>query len=155
MSPVSTRQVLIVEDDYETLDVVSHTLRREGFDVGTFTEARAALEAARRGAPPALILLDYVMGDMSADAFVRELRREGVRTEVVLMTGMTPTKISKEVLRAVRLIRKPLDMARLVDLVTRGVARSHEQPALSSAGAPSASGVWGVPTGSRSASVIS
>ncbi|HTU21545.1 MAG TPA: response regulator [Gemmataceae bacterium] len=68
--------VLIVEDEAETNRLLCELLQREGVVCKGVEEGRQALAAANQ-APPAAILLDLMLPDMSGLEMVQQLRREG------------------------------------------------------------------------------
>jgi hypothetical protein len=67
-------QVLVVEDDGATRQMVCRMLEKEGWVTVEAENGRVALEriAAR---PPSLVLLDLMMPEMDGFAFISELRR--------------------------------------------------------------------------------
>ena len=83
------RQVLIVEDDAGTREMISRMLGKEGWTVAVAENGRAGLERVAENRPD-LILLDLMMPEMDGFAFVTELRKaEGWRTiPVVVITAM-------------------------------------------------------------------
>ena len=109
-------QILIVDDDEDTRTVLQDLLELNGFNVRTSPNARGALEAART-APPALMLVDYLMPDADGAWVVRELRAAGLGgVPVVLTTGSNEGREQAERL-GVRSMEKPFDVNRLLDLV--------------------------------------
>lgn len=81
-------QVLIVEDDRATRDVLRRTLVREGWTVAEAENGQAALECLGRHLPE-LILLDLVMPLMDGFAFLERLRQEPAwqKIPVVVVTS--------------------------------------------------------------------
>jgi CheY-like chemotaxis protein len=71
----ATDEVLIVEDDDPTRDVIRRSLARQGWAVAEATNGRVGLEQVRRKVP-ALILLDLMMPEMDGFEFLVELRSE-------------------------------------------------------------------------------
>src|SRR5688572_3186826 len=68
--------ILVVDDDEAIASCLEAILREEGYTVVAVNEARRALELVRQ-VTPGLILLDYRMPGMSANAFLETLRAEG------------------------------------------------------------------------------
>jgi CheY-like chemotaxis protein len=109
-------EILIVDDDEDTRTVLQDLLELNGFRVRTSANARAALEAAR-AAPPALMLVDYLMPDADGAWVVRELRAAGLgRVPVVLTTGSNDGREQADRL-GVRSMEKPFDVNRLLEVV--------------------------------------
>jgi CheY-like chemotaxis protein len=109
-------EILIVDDDEDTRAVLQDLLELNGFQVRTTANARGALESAR-AAPPALMLVDYLMPDADGAWVVRELRAAGLgRVPVLLTTGSNDGRELAERL-GVRSMEKPFDVGRLLDVV--------------------------------------
>ncbi|HTW37009.1 MAG TPA: phosphate regulon transcriptional regulator PhoB [Steroidobacteraceae bacterium] len=72
---MSTKQVLIVEDERPIREMISFGLKRAGFDVREAEDCRSAraLLADRR---PDLILVDWMLPDMSGLELTRALKRD-------------------------------------------------------------------------------
>ena len=71
--PTGESQVLIVEDDPTTRDVLKRSLVKQGWDVAEAANGRQALERVEVQ-EPALILLDLMMPEMNGFEFITELR---------------------------------------------------------------------------------
>ena len=81
-------QVLVVEDDEPTRQVLQRTLAKQGWIVAEAENGRAALaQVARR--KPELILLDLIMPEMDGFAFLAELRKKEIwqSIPVVVLTS--------------------------------------------------------------------
>ena len=110
--------ILIVEDDDDCRTVIQDLLEMSGYRVQTCPDARNALEAAR-AAPPALMLVDYMMPDEDGAWVVRQLREAGgalARIPVVLTTGTSTGREIAEGL-GVQSLEKPFDVNRLLEVV--------------------------------------
>jgi PAS domain S-box-containing protein len=83
-----TRDVLVVEDDPATRDVLRRSLERQGWSVTEAENGQAGIEAIRQR-PPALILLDLMMPVMDGFEFLAELRQNPAwdPTPVVVLTS--------------------------------------------------------------------
>jgi CheY-like chemotaxis protein len=69
-------QVLIVEDDEPTRQVLRRSLVKQGWSVTDAPNGKLALQAIGKGAPPSLILLDLMMPEMDGFEFLSELRKD-------------------------------------------------------------------------------
>jgi CheY-like chemotaxis protein len=78
--------VLVVDDDDDTREMVSRHLRRAGF---TTVEAKDGEEALLRArvVSPAMIILDLLMPGVDGFEVLRTMRAEGMATPVVVLTG--------------------------------------------------------------------
>ena len=84
----SAGDVLIVDDDDHTREVVSRHLRRAGYST---VEARDGEEALLRARvlTPGLMILDLLMPGVDGFEVLRTIRSEGMRMPVVVLTGKT------------------------------------------------------------------
>ncbi|KZC95391.1 MULTISPECIES: response regulator transcription factor [Clavibacter] len=79
-------RVAVVDEEAPITQLLSLALGMEGWDVRVFGSGRAAIAAAVEDAPDAM-LLDMMLPDVSGVEVVAELRRAGVATPVVFLTG--------------------------------------------------------------------
>jgi DNA-binding response OmpR family regulator len=83
---MSHRQILIVEDDRKTIELIRLYLEREGFQATIVQDGRAALEVARQQ-PPDLIILDLMLPRLNGLDFCRVLRSEGAQVPIIMLTA--------------------------------------------------------------------
>ncbi len=81
-------RLLVVDDSFESRDMLARRLRRRGYAVAEAASAPEALRIVER-APPDLALFDYMMPDMSGLDALRILRRTKSRSElpVIMVTA--------------------------------------------------------------------
>lgn len=134
-APAPGSGLLVVEDDRDLREVLSDSLRLEGFDVLEAVDGLDALEQLRRGVRPALVFLDLVMPRMDGRQLLGAMRAEGALADipVVLVTGTPPRELQGEV-RAI--LKKPVGVDELVACARRYAGRAGTD-ALGSAGAAS------------------
>jgi DNA-binding response OmpR family regulator len=73
--PTASPLILIVEDDADIVRIVRTYLERSGFGVEVALDGVTGLSKAR-AAPPALIVLDWMLPGLDGLEFMRRLRRE-------------------------------------------------------------------------------
>jgi signal transduction histidine kinase/CheY-like chemotaxis protein len=69
-------EVLVVDDDAGTRELLRRTLAREGWAVAEAADGREALARLGRGAPPSVVLLDLMMPGMDGFEVLAAMRRE-------------------------------------------------------------------------------
>ncbi len=114
-------RILIVEDDAATVEALSSILEARGFQVSTAGNGREALEALHSLPRVSVVLLDLRLPVMNGEAFLREQSRDRAISAipVVVISG----EYAPELPRDVPLLRKPIDVDRLVSLILeRGAA---------------------------------
>lgn len=109
-------RVLLVDDDPMVLQINrDYVSQVEGFQVaGMARSGTEALQAVVRSQPD-LVLLDVFMPDQDGLAMLRELRSQGLPTDVILVSAAQDAATVQEVLRmgAVDYIIKPFRFERL------------------------------------------
>jgi len=124
--------VLVVDDEPHNLEVVTHFLEAEGFQVVTAEDGEQALAVAT-GAAPDVILLDVIMPAPDGFEVCRRLKADPatVFIPIVILTALKSTKdrITGAAAGADDFLSKPFDH---VELVTRvrslvRVKRLHDQ----------------------------
>jgi CheY-like chemotaxis protein/signal transduction histidine kinase len=113
----SAGDVLIVDDDDQTREMVSRHLRRAGYST---VEARDGEEALLRARvlTPGLVILDLLMPGVDGFEVLRTIRSEGMRMPVVVLTGKRLSTDEERVLRD-GLARIVLKGGSALDLVVR------------------------------------
>jgi two-component system, OmpR family, response regulator MprA len=87
-SRLSTKQVLIAEDDRAARESVSRALELEGYKVKAVNNGATALDSIATD-PPDLIVLDLMMPQVDGLTVCRRLRTRGDRTPILIMTART------------------------------------------------------------------
>jgi CheY-like chemotaxis protein len=92
--------VLIVDDDEATREVLRRVLAREGWRVREATNGAEGLEELTRS-PPAVILLDLIMPRMNGFEMLRALRQDQARCDIPVVI-LTSKDLSREELDFLR-----------------------------------------------------
>ena len=116
--------VLVVEDEKALRETLEYNLRKEGYEVHSVEDGRAALDTARRSKPD-LIVLDIMLPGMDGFEVCRILRRES-STPILMLTAR-----DDEIDRVVGLevgaddyLTKPFSMRELMARVKAQLRRS-------------------------------
>lgn len=93
----SIGQILIVEDDFATREIVRRILEKHGWAVATANSGSAALQQLEV-ARPHLILLDLMLPEMDGFELIGELRKSesGKAIPIVVITGKELTEIESQ-----------------------------------------------------------
>ncbi|KFE71097.1 response regulator [Hyalangium minutum] len=95
---LGTGEVLVVDDDAGTRELVSRSLRRAGFSTSEAHSGEDALLKARVS-PPILVVLDLMMPNLDGFEVLRRLRAENLHMPVVVLTGKDLTSEEQSTLR--------------------------------------------------------
>ncbi|MFL5344952.1 MAG: response regulator transcription factor [Hyalangium sp.] len=109
------QRILVVEDDLSILTGLSMNLRIEGYEVLQAQEGRTGLAKALDEAPD-LIVLDIMLPELNGYELIKELRRRGRDTPVVMLSakGMETDKILGLNLGADDYVVKPFGLQELL-----------------------------------------
>ncbi|MFC1657927.1 response regulator [Candidatus Omnitrophota bacterium] len=88
MLNLSTRKILVVDDEQDALEFLGNILRRANFEVATASQGKEAIELAQR-LKPGLILLDFILTDIDGSEVCRRLKEDAETKSipVIMMTG--------------------------------------------------------------------
>ncbi|KYF73775.1 response regulator [Sorangium cellulosum] len=116
-----TGRILVVEDDLDIRSILSQLLVFEGYDVEEAADGAEALALLRRDKPPALILLDLMMPVMDGWQLRAELQRDPALSSIPVVIVSADVRAEQEAsrLRVAGLLKKPLQIEPLLDLVHR------------------------------------
>ncbi len=83
------KQILVVDDEPDVLQIIQTILKSKGYDVVGVTDGPTALAEARRSRPD-LIVCDLMMPGMSGMEFIRQLRKdpEVGRTPIIALSAL-------------------------------------------------------------------
>jgi CheY-like chemotaxis protein len=116
-----TGRILVVEDDLDIRSILTQLLMFEGYDVEEAADGAEALALLRRDGPPALILLDLMMPVMDGWQLRAELQRDPALASIPVVIVSADVRVEQEAsrLRVAGLLKKPLQIEPLLDLVHR------------------------------------
>jgi CheY-like chemotaxis protein len=85
---VNTRKILIVDDEVEILERLSHLLTGSGWNVITAPPGREALKQVRSGKPDAIVL-DMIMPEMDGFEVARALKSDPIYRTIPILAATT------------------------------------------------------------------
>jgi CheY-like chemotaxis protein len=111
-------QVLIVEDDRDTREMLERFLQFEGFEVRTAANGEAALHSLHTGGSPCVILLDLMMPVMNGwqfrEAQAQDPELAGIPVIVVTAAG---SRSDIPAIHADGWLSKPVDLDKLLTTI--------------------------------------
>lgn len=120
-------RILVVEDEESLADSVRYNLEREGYAVSVATDGRRALERFRAD-PPALVILDLMLPEVSGLDLCRMMRAESdVPIIMVTAKDSEADKVTGLELGADDYVTKPFSMRELVSRVRANLRRTKPQ----------------------------
>jgi two-component system response regulator RegX3 len=121
-------RILIVEDEGSLADSVRYNLEREGFVVTVAADGRRALERFR-AEPPALVILDLMLPEVSGLDLCRAIRAESdVPIIMVTAKDSEADKVAGLELGADDYVTKPFSVRELVSRVRALLRRTRSRP---------------------------
>ena len=116
--------VFAVDDEPMLLELVVAILDPMGYHVRTFHDPGTAVRAfALASPPPALIITDYSMCNMTGMDLIRECRRINPRQKIILVSGTVDEGVFADVAeKPDKFLAKPYQAKQLVDLVKSALA---------------------------------
>ena len=126
----SGSEILVIDDDQATRDLLARFLTKEGFRVATAADGKAGLEQARMRRPRA-ILLDVTMPRMDGWTVLRTLRADPALGDlpVIMVTVLDEQNLAFS-LGATDYLQKPIDWAQLKEAIERFRPKLHDGPVL-------------------------
>ena len=120
--PVSQARIAVLDDERRMVEILEMVLRREHYDVETFTDPKQAL-AALESRPFDLLITDLRMPEPDGLEVLRRARAADPELPVILMTAHAtiPTAIAAMREGAFDYVEKPFDNDELRTLVRRAV----------------------------------
>ncbi len=138
MTSTSARErILLVEDDLDIRDTLSEVLTFEGYSVDMAASGLEALKMLEQGPLTHVILLDFMMPGINGFEFRERQRKNPAWSAipVIVLSADRNTAAEAEAIGAAGALRKPLDIDRLLEMLTRVCAAS-PQAAPATDGAP-------------------
>lgn len=119
----SSKEVLVVEDDHYTNELISSTLKMAGFSVVSVFTGEQAIEAVKKHTPD-LIVLDLLLPKMDGWDVCRILRKDGAPTRripIVIASVVSRFDIDETgaAMGALSFFNKPFEPSDLIKEVER------------------------------------
>ena len=125
-------EVLIVEDSEEVLWMMGNVLDNAGFTVDAVTTGEEAIERMKEFPETKLIILNYVLPDMSGLAVLKRLRENGSRVKVIGTSAMKSVSESFVKVGAFAFLEKPFEIKEFIGLCKQALNRENAEPGIAS-----------------------
>ena len=115
------KNILIVEDDAATVELLRHFLESKGLSVETARDGLDGLEKLRKGTTPDLVVLDVMMPKLDGYSFLRELKQDAkLRTlPVIVLSAREMMRDLFEQEGVKDFVLKPYDPAELYKVIQK------------------------------------
>lgn len=117
-------EILIVDDDESVCDILEQFLNREGYQTASVNKGEDAIKMLSRNQYD-IILLDLVMPGMDGYGVMDYIKRKGLETVVIVITGHASTQSVVESLRkgVYDFLDKPFDFEKLSTIIGNALSR--------------------------------
>ena len=122
--PQDKTRLLLVEDDQMSREALAFILEVEGYAVDSAGDGQEGLELLHHSPHPAVVLLDLGLPTVDGFEFLRRQKQdqEVAHVPVVVMTALPEPSVPE----AAAVVRKPLDLPKLIYLLSREVAKNQK-----------------------------
>jgi two-component system OmpR family response regulator len=119
-------RILVVDDEPSITDAVATALRYEGYEVEEASTGHDALASVTR-AEPDLVVLDWMLPDISGIEVGRRMRERGFKTAILFLTAKDAVEDKVEALRVGGddYVTKPFSLAEIVARVQAVLRRTN------------------------------
>jgi CheY-like chemotaxis protein len=121
--PEAHHPILIVDDDDDIRESLAECLELEGFAVTTAANGAEGLARLRDDATPSLVLLDLMMPVLDGYGFLEQQRKDPRIAQVPVLV-ITAGSFDRRRTGNAEIMRKPLDLGRLLAIVAGARGRS-------------------------------
>jgi DNA-binding response OmpR family regulator len=122
---MTSRKILIIDDDMTALDIVDFLFEDKGFEVVRRADGVSALACIDEAAPD-VILIDLMMPKMNGQECIRQIRGKGIAVPIVAFTALDDPEVHQEALDAGGdlVLTKPCKPATLLKHIETLLAKS-------------------------------
>lgn len=119
-----SNRILIVDDEPSNLKILGEELRDRGYTVETANDGSGALNKAETSRPD-LIILDFMMPGVSGLDVLRELRKKGNDTPVIMITAYSTVDRAVQAMKegAYDFITRPFEPDHMALVVQKALER--------------------------------
>jgi DNA-binding NtrC family response regulator len=115
-------KILIVDDSEEMLWAIGNVLEKAGFAVDAVTTGGEALKKIKDFPETKLVLLSYLLPDMSGLSVLRQMEAYGSKAQVIGISNLEGISDSFMKNGAIAFLEKPFDIRELVHVCKRALS---------------------------------
>ncbi|HEU0012918.1 MAG TPA: sigma-54 dependent transcriptional regulator [Longimicrobium sp.] len=117
-------KILVADDERHIAEGLQMLLADEGFEVDTATEGNTAWKLVQQGGY-GVVLADLRMPDVDGLELFSRMRKAGIASEMIIITGEGSVDTAKEAMRqgAYDYLEKPLKIDRLKELIPKALEK--------------------------------
>ena len=125
---MSQKNVLIVDDDEDMLEVIFRSLEKEGYQTVTAPTGKEALEKLKEGTFDVAVL-DIKLPDINGVKILESIKESSPETKVVMITGYASVETAVETLKggAYDYIKKPFKIDHLKAIVGKAIEEARRE----------------------------
>ncbi len=115
-----TDEVLVIDDDQTTLLLIKRYLEGSRFTLHTATEARQGLQILKDNPDISIVLVDYMMPQMTGVEVLHAVQEMSPEPYILLMSSLSREQIPSG-LHADGFIKKPVSKTHLLEVIVEGL----------------------------------
>lgn len=121
------KRILIIDDDMDMCMLLSHYLKRKGFETDTAHTGSKGLTKFKESSFD-VVLCDFRLGDMNGKEVLQEIKRINPVAIVIIITGYSDVKMAVEIIRhgGFDYITKPLIPEEVINVINRACESVNE-----------------------------
>jgi len=116
-------EIFIIDDDPMIGDLLGAVFSSEGYQVTTFTDGEEFNTVAQSRAPPACVILDFLMPGRSGPDILKDIHAHNYAAPIIVMSGMAGIPMAVEAIKsgAFDFIEKPFALGAIVERVSDAI----------------------------------
>lgn len=128
MKKIQTPKILLVEDSQDLASLYLEYLKRQHYVANHVTTGQDAISFLQNSAPD-IVLLDYVLPDMTGQTVLEYIDTKGIQSQVIVMTAhaSVETAVTCIRLKTFDFLIKPFDSSTLLKTIDNAITHHAEQ----------------------------
>lgn len=134
MTNITPFKIIVIDDDAGVRDSLDALLTAKGYTCEHFANAESFLSEHDAG-DPAIILMDHSMEDVDGIRAIRQVRKDGDKRPIIMITGHGDLQLAVEAMKAGAsdFIEKPWNRNALFEAIERVAGRARSAAELAQA----------------------